>query len=967
MKSLKIALSLIAAIGGLALAATAQQTSSLASSAPASTNNAVVPQLVNYSGVLTDGNGKPLTDVVGVTFALYQESEGGTPLWMEIQNVQPAKGGRYTAMLGSTSSTGLPQDVFVTGEARWLGVQAEGQAEAPRVLLVAVPYALKAGDAETIGGLPASAFVLANGTSATAGIAKSAAAPASSGASKNSAPPANPAVTGKGTVDFIPMWDTASDIVDSVIFQKTSEIGIGTTAPAATLDVNGKTDVRDTLTLFPKSNDNALALSGSTFNISSLGKVTFVTGQTFPGAGTITGITTATGSGLSGGGTSGTLSLKVAAAGITNAMLADSKITLNASTAGGLAVPGAMTLGSTYTIGLKTCAANQVLQYSGTVWGCASVGTGTVTSVSSGAGLTGGPITGAGTLSIATGGVSNAMLANSSLKISPGTALTGGGTVALGGSTSLSLDTTKVPLLTAANTFNANQTLNGTLTASSSGLTINATSTSTSDSAVGGTGPNYGVTGLATSTSGIGVSGYELGTTGTTYGVYGADASSAGYGVYGASPYVGVAGNGSSYGVYGSSAGFLSLGVYGTSPYIGVQGNSSATTGGGFGLYGSSASSVGIGVGGTSDWIGVEGYSSGNVGIYGSASGSSLEGSNLGSAGVWGDTGNALYVGLLGTADDSLAGYFANNSSTAATILAENSNSAFGAVAFQAYLADVGTYAIIGDPGCDTGFIALALGQAEMTGCSNYTLTGGTNGHTYLNASSGAAVHLRISSVDQLVATSGNVDILGTLSKGGGSFKIDHPLDPANKYLYHSFVESPDMMNIYNGNVITDANGGAAVDLPEWFETLNRDFRYQLTVIGQFAQAIVAGKVANHQFVIKTDKPNVEVSWQVTGIRQDAFANAHRIQAEVEKAPADRGHYLYPELVGASETARIGYMTPAPGSEQVIHHRRPMLKRGNASPLQRTPPSIPIPPPIPVSPKMPHTAASVGRVAINQK
>src|SRR4029077_5162809 len=176
-----------------------------------------------------------------------------------------------------------------------------------------------------------------------------------------------------------------------------------TTAPGATLDVSGKADVRDTLTLFPKSTDNTRDVSGTAFNISSLGKVTFVTGQTFPGAGTLTGITTAAGSGLSGGGTSGTLSLKVPAAGITNAMLADSKVTLNASTAGGLTVPGAMTLGSTYTIGLKTCTTNQILQYSGTSWVCKSLGTGTgtVTSVGSGAGLTGGPITSSGTLSIA--------------------------------------------------------------------------------------------------------------------------------------------------------------------------------------------------------------------------------------------------------------------------------------------------------------------------------------------------------------------------------------------------------------------------------------------------------------------------------------------------------------------------------------------------------------------------------------
>ena len=210
-----------------------------------------------------------------------------------------------------------------------------------------------------------------------------------------------------------------------------------------------------------------------------------------------------------------------------------------------------------------------------------------------------------------------------------------------------------------------------------------------------------------------------------------------------------------------------------------------------------------------------------------------------------------------------------------------------------------------------------------------------------------------------MVATSGNVDVLGTLSKGGGSFKIDHPLDPANKYLYHSFVESPDMMNIYNGNITTDASGEAAVELPEWFETLNRDFRYQLTVIGQFAQAIVAGKVASHRFVIKTDKPNVEVSWQVTGIRQDSFANAHRIPVETEKTPADRGHYLYPELVGAPETARIGYMAPAPGSEHVVHNRPVIRKRDGAAESQRTPLHVPVPT------TMPHPP--IGKLTLNQK
>jgi hypothetical protein len=368
-----------------------------------STANAVIPSLINYSGVLKDSSGKPLTGITGVTFLLYKDEQGGAPLWIETQNVTPDRTGKYNVNLGATKLDSSLSDSFASSEARWLGVQISGQAEQPRVLLVSVPYAMKAADADTIGGLPASAFMLATGKNATNAASSSVAIGKSNRSAATTAPPANPALTGKGVLNFIPMWDSTSDIVDSIMFQKGTQIGINTTVPAATLDVSGKADVRDTLTLFPKSPDSTVAVSGTAFKIDSTGKVTFIPGQTFPGTGTITGITTAVGSGLSGGGTSGTLSLKVPSAGITNPMLQNSKITLNSNAAGGLTVPGAMTLGNTYSIGLKTCSINQVLQYSGTAWICKTLGgTGTVTSVGSGAGLTGGPITTSGTLSIAT-------------------------------------------------------------------------------------------------------------------------------------------------------------------------------------------------------------------------------------------------------------------------------------------------------------------------------------------------------------------------------------------------------------------------------------------------------------------------------------------------------------------------------------------------------------------------------------
>ncbi len=155
---------------------------------------------------------------------------------------------------------------------------------------------------------------------------------------------------------------------------------------------------------------------------------------------------------------------------------------------------------------------------------------------------------------------------------------------------------------------------------------------------------------------------------------------------------------------------------------------------------------------------------------------------------------------------------------------------------------------------------------------------------------------------------SGSVVVTGTLYKGALAFMIDHPLDPENKYLHHSGVESPDMMNIYNGNVILDGNGEAWVELPQWFEALNRDFRYQLTAIGAPGPDLyIAEEISNNSFRISGGKPGIKVSWQVTGIRKDPYAEKHRILVEEEKSVSDRGKYLHPDAYNLSETMGINY------------------------------------------------------------
>jgi hypothetical protein len=166
----------------------------------------------------------------------------------------------------------------------------------------------------------------------------------------------------------------------------------------------------------------------------------------------------------------------------------------------------------------------------------------------------------------------------------------------------------------------------------------------------------------------------------------------------------------------------------------------------------------------------------------------------------------------------------------------------------------------------------------------------------------------------------GNVQVTGSLSKSGGTFKIDHPQDPESKYLYHSFVESPDMKNIYDGTITTNSSGEAIVILPAYFESLNKDFRYQITPIGQFAQVIVSDEVTGNQFKIKSSIPNVKVSWQVTGIRKDAYAEANRVVVEVEKQGEEIGKYIHPELFGKDKTMSVNYVhekAAAKASEKV--------------------------------------------------
>ncbi len=195
-----------------------------------------VPEWISFSGTLKDSAGRPVTSVAEVIFAIYGDAEGGSALWTEIQRVTPNEQGRFTVPLGSKSG-GVPVELFLTSEPRWLGIEGSGFVEQPRVLLVSVPYALRAADAQTLAGRPASEYALAappgDGTAANAAAA-------------SKASPQSSSITGSGTPGYLARFFSQSALGNSLLYQSGNFIGIGTTKPTQTLDLSGNVKIDGT-------------------------------------------------------------------------------------------------------------------------------------------------------------------------------------------------------------------------------------------------------------------------------------------------------------------------------------------------------------------------------------------------------------------------------------------------------------------------------------------------------------------------------------------------------------------------------------------------------------------------------------------------------------------------------------------------------------------------------------------------
>lgn len=426
------------------------------------------------------------------------------------------------------------------------------------------------------------------------------------------------------------------------------------------------------------------------------------------------------------------------------------------------------------------------------------------------------------------------------------------------------------------------------------GYGIQAISASGSLSAVIGQNSSGGpaVSGVATVGIGvIGTSNVATGVSGTSQssnGVTGISASATASGVFGDNTGggYGVAGHGS-----GSSAAMLALHSSGNSARLATQdyglwaehqgtmnrgyvagvdfGLKGTVSGNSIAVVGSNASSQNSGwLGGSTEGVlgtGVSGHGvmgttglTNASGVFGqnSSGGPGVEGSAVTGPAVKGSSVSGPGLMATSTGANAIQGYTA--SPTASGVYGENTSTGYGVAGRST--------------GTGTGIIGINTNPAGFAG---YFM--------------------------------GRILIDGNMTAATKNFMIDHPLDPLNKFLLHSCVESNVRMDIYKGRVTTDAEGYAWVDLPDYFSALNRDIEYHLTVLGQFAQVMVAQEVENNRFLIRTDKPRVKVSWQVLGDRQDAYARAHPLIVEQEKVGDQVGKYLHPLEHGAPAEQGINY------------------------------------------------------------
>ena len=339
----------------------------------------------------------------------------------------------------------------------------------------------------------------------------------------------------------------------------------------------------------------------------------------------------------------------------------------------------------------------------------------------------------------------------------------------------------------------------------------------------------------------------------------------------------------------------------GSGPFNGVQGTSAS----GVGVVGRSTNSE------NDQGYGVVGYSSGSgpystgvsgtcwrgTGVVGSSTSYGVRGNSTSGTGVRG----LCLSGFSGTGVNGICsdGYGVSGFSVTGTGVSGGSGSGPGVLGSST-----------SGPGV-LGSSTSGVGVSGSSGSAPGVQGSSTSGPGVLGYSgSGAGVFgLRTDPAGVAGFFDGGVTVANgdlTVVNGNKPFKIDHPLDPENKYLLHNAVESSERKNVYDGVALLDEDGKVWVDLPEWFEALNGDFRYQLTAVGGSAPELhVAEEITENGFKIAGGQVGMKVCWQVTGTRKDAWAAANPFEVEQEKPQEERGRYLQPDLYDAPEEQRI--------------------------------------------------------------
>ncbi len=909
----------------------------------------VVPALIPYSGIALGSHGNVLSGEKIVTFQIYKDEQGGEPLFAESQSVTPESSGQYKVQLGASLPNGIPIDLFTSGEARWLEVQIAGEQPQPRVLLVSVPYALKAADAATLGGLPASAYALA-GSRAAANVVSSAITPDG----------ATTVTTTGGVSGHVAEFSGASTIVDSPLFILGADVGIGTATPTSTLDVNGTAlisgalsanggeTVNGTLEMAPTGTATAAAgfnsqllklyasaynstskaavnprfewqatvtgnntaapsatlnlLSSTTtagatntgFSFNANGTINFASGQSFPGTGpgTITGVTA--GTDLTGGGTSGHVTLNVDTTKIPSLAGANSFTATQTILSGDLNLPattsasnGVINIGGVpFLHGYKSGSTNVFVGGAGnfTTTGKSNEGSGhsVLKMVTSGTFNTG---SGESALAANTTGADNAAFgANTLLLNTTGTENTAVGDDALFNSSTGS-NNTAVGEEALFNNFNgSNNTAIGAFTGTGqAGSLSNVT-------AIG-----YSSTVQQNNTLVLGM---------TQAGAPGAQFVNVGIGT--ATPISTLEAAVSASGALGPVLTLTNSGS-GANTSAAIDFNTALPVGGA--SYNPTARIMAV-----DDGLD-------RASIYFLSNNPPSQQNNGLKINMAVNSNGVVTIGDTTLADfptssrgqsqlEVLGGGDGGNNAITAISSETGGDEGIGGNGVLGY----------GAPGAIGGIFT--GGDADDGGGTGVVGIGGSLDNP---TSPGFGAELN-----------GDVIVFGTLTASSKDFKIDHPTDPANKYLVHASVESSEMMNIYSGNVTTDELGLATVTLPEWFEVLNTDFRYQLTTIGRDAHAWIAEEVANKQFKIATNASRVKVSWQITAVRQDVYAKAHPLVVEEEKPTKEKGFYQHPELYGQPAEKQTEWARH-PGLMKQVKAEREAAKLRRASPNKAAP------------------------------